>query len=314
MKATLTFMLSSLLTLFSCSSKSGEAALFPLTDNDNMVVQELAIPYNQNVISYLISPNKQQVLVATFENLDTLTHHPGVGSHLLVFGQKGRLEKDVPLNLNLKGDLPKIYFTDNGMLMLDDAVSITFINTQNFDIKNWQTYSVMSNPRRDEIQKQSKDGNQSQLYEQYVDSLIQTNSTLNGLMTIDYKYIMAHDGANEGLFRVENEPSQKVNWIKTQRNSLINLKDAPHILNWQNGKVQDAENTMTVSEKIETSSVKDAFTGKLAYDFVMKLAVGSKTATFKLKDRSAKIADDGFFSLQNGTAVIMYKNQVYLIH
>lgn len=314
MKTAYPFMLGSLLTLFSCFSKSGQTPIFPQTDNATVKVKALTIPDSQNVISYIISPNKQQLLVATFENSDTLTHHPGVSSHLLVFEQNGTLEKDVPLNLDLNGALPKMYFADNGLLIMDDAVSITFINTQNFEIKSWKTYSVMSNPRRDEIQKQAKDGNQSQLYEQYVESLIQTSSNLNGLMTNDYKYIMTRDGANEGLFRIENEPSQKVNWIKTQRNSLINIKDTPHILNWENGKVQDAENTMTVLEKIETSSVKDAFTGKLAYDFVMKLAIGSKTATFKLKDRNANIGNDGFFSLKNGTAVIMHKNQVYLIH
>lgn len=365
MKTAYPFMLGSLLTLFSCFSKSGQVPIFPQTDNATVKVKALTIPVSQNVISYIISPNKQQLLVATFENLGTITHHPGVGSHLLVFGENGKLEKDVPLNLDLNGALPKMYFADNGLLIMDDGLSITILNTKTDEVKVWQAYSQNRNLHQKEFDTQAEAQSQTvekaqinklvadyqlddnkinvenknipavfwekyraikretelrteeikkEIFSKYVDSLIVGNSDLNGLKSVEYKYLMAMDGTNEGLFRVENEPSQKVNWIKTQRNSLINPKDVPRILNWENGKIQDAENTMTVLEKIETSSVKDAFTGKLANDFVMKLAVGSKTTTFKLKDRAAKIADDGYFSLQNGSVVIMHKNQVYLIY
>lgn len=48
-------------------------------------------------------------------------------------------------------------------------------------------------------------------------------------------------------------------------------------------------------------------------DFIIKLEMGGKQVTFKLKDRPLKIVADGYFSLNNKAVVVMYKSSIYLI-
>lgn len=358
------YMLSSLLVLFSCSSKFNKTPDFPQTDNKEIKGKKLTIPDNQNVVTYLISRDKKYVFVYTFENEIESTHYPTAISHLLIFGQNGILEQDVTLNINLNSTLYELFYTNTGILTLSNGAFVYFVDTQSFQTKNLPIYNstnnlhyktfeqqakkesheweiaeieklnALHNLNKDEVTVENKNIpaeywsmfraiknqtdaktylNQQDLFKKYVDTLIQKNQPLKGLMNGNIKYLLLREGEDEGLFQIAFESNYQVNWLNLRTNNLMSCTNVPNQLNWKNDKIQDATNSMLCLEKIKTSSYKDDLVGKMTTDFIIKLEMRGKQATFKLKDRPLKIAADGYFSLNNKAVVVMYKNSIYLI-
>jgi hypothetical protein len=132
-------MLSSWLAMFSC--KKDNIPIFPQTNNTEIKIEQLAIPANQNVVSYIISQDKKQLYVYTFENENDHTHFPMVGSHLLVFDQNGKMQNDVPLNINANGAYYELFFTNQGSLTMLNLDYLQMIDTQNFGLKSIRSFT-----------------------------------------------------------------------------------------------------------------------------------------------------------------------------
>lgn len=358
-------MFSSLLALFSCSSKFDKTPVFPQTDNQDVKVEKLEIPANQNVVSYIISRDKKQVLVYTFENENDNSPYPTVGSHLLFFDENGKFEKDFLLNINANGAYYDLFFAENGLLTMGNGNYIHFIDTQTFQLKSIRTYRVTDNPFYKKIEQQANDEgrkwqdaeikklniayglndneikmgnkktpteywneyraikneteskiytNQQNLYSQYVRSLIPQNQTLSGVLKGNIRYVLLKYGDDESLFQVENDVSQKINWLYLKSNNSMSCTDVPNQLNWKNNQIHDAQNTMTCLEKNKTSSYNDDLVGKMKTDYVIELQLGTKKTKFKVKDRPVQLANDEFFALSNGNIIIKHKSTVYIIH
>lgn len=70
---------------------------------------------------------------------------------------------------------------------------------------------------------------------------------------------------------------------------------------------------MICLDKNKTSAYKEDLIGNMTTDFIIQLQLVDKVATFKIKDRPLKIANDNRFSLSNNNVVVQYKNSIYII-
>jgi hypothetical protein len=357
-------MVCSVLALISCISKTDEFSIFPLTDNADLQISQLAIPTKQNVVSFIISKDKEHVLVYTFENEHENTQHPTVGGHLLVFDKNGNLEKDIPLNSNQNGGQYELIYTNTGLLTLCNGTFLYIIDDQSFSMKSLRIYRATDNIHLQEFEQKSKEealqrkdtemkqlnaaynlndeeikventkipadywakyreiknqgetnmyNNQQKLYNEYVQGLIPENQPLHGMMNGNVKFLLLKEGGIESLYVVENDTNLQVQWTYLKMNDVTDHTGNGSQLNWKNNRIQDADNEMICLEKNKTSDYKDDLIGKMTTDYVIQLKMGSKSATFKMKDRPLYVGSDNFFSLKNGTAVVMYKNMIYLI-
>jgi hypothetical protein len=151
-------------------------------------------------------------------------------------------------------------------------------------------------------------------YRDYMSALTKNSSTFNGVVIGKTQYILLKSADNEALYAVDEHFRGKVNWIVLERNtqSLNKNEDSPLI--FENDFVEDNKAKFTCLEKIHTSSIKDDFTGKVANDYVIKIESPTKNATFRMKNNPLRLADDRFFTLENGTSVVEYAGNIYLIN
>ncbi|MFN8354516.1 MAG: hypothetical protein U0Y10_08725 [Spirosomataceae bacterium] len=293
-------MLSTFLSLLGCGSATDQLPVFPATDNTAVSIKKLPIPAQQEVVSFIVSKDKQAIYVLTYD-----TEY-----HFLVFGQDGRLLQQKLAGITTEKGVHDYEFCyGNQGLLLQNGSMIYMIDTQNFTYKFWKFFMLMNYPKKSNPNESYQ--NIEQQYKQFVQQLLPTDGqALYGIQLEGYHYVLLNHEGEYAFYDLMNMPySGKINWMEWRKNAT------PVSLNKEGQTAQDGAVSLTCWNKKHTSSVADDFSvGKTSSDdYAVKVQNGTKAANFLVKNVALHFAPDGFFSLANDNLVVGYRQAIYLI-
>lgn len=152
-------------------------------------------------------------------------------------------------------------------------------------------------------------------YNQLVRGLLSANSTpLRGIQTDRFNYVLLPYGTGNAFFDLNGLAySGRIGWTTWQLNKGLHFPQPGRSFIREGDEARDSNLMLTYQGIERTSSVADDFAGRPTNDYLMQVQLGAKTAHFKLKNRPLFLADNSFFGLLNGRAVVQYQNQLYLI-
>lgn len=188
---------------------------------------------------------------------------------------------------------------------IDDEIKI---ENKKITEEYWSKYRAIKNETDNRIYI-----NLQKQYNEYVVSKLPKHQQTIGLVIGNIRYVLLDYNDSMSFYQVEFNTTLNVSWTFVHKNNVIECTNKDTYLNWKNDKAIDGKNTLICLDKNKTSTYKEGLIGNMTTDFIIQLQLVDKVATFKIKDRPLKIANDNRFSLSNNNVVVQYKNSIYII-